>query len=98
MGIFDNFVYKNGEIIDNSWVKWVHWGIPDEEGDERERQRKQLAFFSHCLCCTALSGCYFAANNKPQKHPNCDCFEILISKPISETKAICNIRKFSSNA
>ena len=22
MGIFDNFIYKDGEIIDNSWVKW----------------------------------------------------------------------------
>ena len=44
MGIFDNFIYKDGEIIDNSWVKWFHWGVPDEEGEERERQRKQLAF------------------------------------------------------
>ena len=36
MGIFDNFVYKNGEIVDNNLVKWFHWGVPDEEGKERE--------------------------------------------------------------
>lgn len=27
MGIFDNFVYKDGEIVDNNWVKWLHWGV-----------------------------------------------------------------------
>ncbi len=42
MGIFDNFVYKNGEIIDNSWVKWVHWGIPDEEGKKKENGREKI--------------------------------------------------------
>ena len=31
MSLFENFVYKNGEIVDNSWVKWFHFGIPDEE-------------------------------------------------------------------
>ena len=67
MDIFGDIVYKDGEIIDNSWIKWIHWGVTDEEGEERERQRKQLAFFMHCLCCTALSGCYFAVNNKPKK-------------------------------
>ena len=25
MGIFDHIVYKDGKIIDNSWVKWFHW-------------------------------------------------------------------------
>lgn len=95
MGIFDNFVYKDGKIVDNSFVKWFHFGVPDEQGEERERQRKQLAFFLHCLCCTALSGCYFATNNKPKKHPNCDCGEFSIPKPISEAKAICDIRKFT---
>ena len=36
MGIFDNFIYKDGDIVDNTWVKWFHWGVPDEEGGERE--------------------------------------------------------------
>ena len=30
MSLFENFVYKNGEIVDNSWVKWHHFGVPDE--------------------------------------------------------------------
>ena len=29
MSLFENFVYKDGEIVDNSWVKWFHFGIPD---------------------------------------------------------------------
>ena len=37
MGIFDRFVYKDGEIVDNRFVKWVHWGVPDEEGEERKK-------------------------------------------------------------
>ena len=42
MGIFDNFVYKDGKIVDNNWVKWFHWGVPDEESKERERKRKKF--------------------------------------------------------
>ena len=95
MSIFGNIVYKDGEFIDNGWIKWLHWGVPDEEGDERERQRKQLAFFMHCLCCTALSGCYFAADNKPEKHPNCDCKQFPIAKPYKEAKTNCDVRKFT---
>ena len=34
MGIFDEFIYKNGEIVDNRWVKWYHFGVPDKEGEE----------------------------------------------------------------
>ena len=47
MGIFDNFIYKDGKIVDNNWVKWFHWGVPDEEGKEREeaRQRKDKVSF-----------------------------------------------------
>ena len=77
MGIFSNIVYKDGEIVDNSWIKWIHFGVPDEEGAERELKRRNLAAALHCLCCTVLSGCYFAASNKPEKHPNCDCGEKL---------------------
>ena len=39
MSLFENFVYKNGEIVDNSWVEWYHSGVPDEEGDERVYER-----------------------------------------------------------
>jgi hypothetical protein len=31
MNIFSNIVYKDGELIDNSWIKWFHWGVTDEE-------------------------------------------------------------------
>ena len=95
MGIFSNIVYKDGEIVDNSWIKWIHFGVPDEESAERELKRKNLAAALHCLCCTALSGCYFAINNKPEKHPNCDCGQKTISKPKNESRATCDIRKFT---
>ncbi len=35
MSLFENFVYKNGEIVDNSWVKWCHFGVSDKEGERR---------------------------------------------------------------
>ena len=47
MGIFSNIVYKDGEIVDNSWIKWMHFGVPDEEGAERELKRKNLAAALH---------------------------------------------------
>ena len=51
MGIFSNIVYKDGEIVDNSWIKWIHFGVPDEEGAERELKRRNLA--AHCIACVA---------------------------------------------
>lgn len=95
MSIFDDIVYKDGEIIDNSWIKWSHWGVPDEENGARELIRNVLALLFHCLNCTALSGCYFAADNKPEKHPNCDCEQFPIAKPYKGAKANCDIRKFT---
>ena len=64
MGIFDNFIYKDGESIDNSWVKWFHWGVPDEEGREREKTRNRLEGLGHCKPCTVLSGCYFVKSRR----------------------------------
>ena len=49
MGIFNNFVYKDGEIVDNSWVKWFHWGVPDKQGKEREDARVDLEKFSRYI-------------------------------------------------
>lgn len=54
-----------------------------------------LVQYSHCLNCTALSGCYFASNNKPQKHSNCDCSQFIIARPYKEAKTICDMRKFT---
>ena len=54
MSLFENFVYKNGEIVDNSWVKWYHFSVPDSEGSERESMREFLAMLGHCKPCTVL--------------------------------------------
>lgn len=103
MGIFDNFVYKNGEIVDNNWVKWFHWGVPDEEGAEREDVRVDLEKLGHCKECSVLSGCYFVKSRLPKKkadgdgvlHPNCDCKLNGISKPNGKITANCPIGKFT---
>ena len=103
MSLFENFVYKNGEIVDNSWVKWHHFGVPDEEGSERESMREFMAMLGHCKSCTVLSGCFFVKSRLPKKqgagkgllHNNCDCELIKIAKPTKQIEAICDIRKFS---
>ena len=101
MRIFDNFVYKDGEIVDNNWVKWFHWGVPDEEGKEREEARKRLKGLGHCSPCTILSGCYFVKSRLPKKiaegdgllHPYCDCSLKKVLHP--NIKAYCAMEKFS---
>lgn len=102
MGIFDDFVFKNGEIVDVGFVKWIHWGIPDEEGAEREAQRGDLEELRHCKPCTALSGCYFAKSKLPNNasikgelHPHCDCQTEEIAKPYEQVTATCPIEKFT---
>lgn len=101
MGIFDNFVYKDGELKDNSWVKWFHWGIPDVEGKERERKRKNLEELGHCNECSVLSGCYFVKSRLPKKkaeddgllHPHCDCKLKGIAKPNEKNNGKLSHRK-----
>lgn len=99
MGIFDDFVLKNGEIVDSGFVKWVHQNIPDEEGKERETKRGNLKKMGHCKPCTSLSGCYFAKCNLPSDveaevmHPNCDCEIENVSK--KGVRAVCPVSKFS---
>ena len=102
MKIFDNFIFKDGNIIDNGWIKWFHWKVPDEEGLERETIRKTLAALGHCKKCTSLSGCYFVKTQLPEKisvndglHPHCDCKKIDIQKPSKQIVASCNIDKFT---
>ena len=103
MGIFDNFVYKDGEIVDNNWVKWFHWGVPDEEGKEREERRNDLEALGQCKPCTVLSGCYFVKSRLPKKkaegdgllHPHCDCQLNGIAKPNGRITTICPIEKFT---
>lgn len=103
MGIFDNFFYKDGEIIDNNWVKWFHLGVPDEEGREREKIRNRLDGLGHCKPCTVLSGCYFVKSKLPKKkaegdgllHPYCDCKLNGMAKPNGKITATCPIEKFT---
>lgn len=80
-----------------SWVKWYHFGVPDEEGEERESIRDDLADLGHCKICTALSGCYFASDNHPEypQHLHCDCLLLPISVSEGEITAYCDIRKFT---
>lgn len=61
----------------------------------RLQYRSALALFGHCFDCTALSGCYFPENNKPEVHTNCDCRQFSIAKPYGEVKSNCDIRKFT---
>ena len=103
MSLFENFVYKNGEIVDNSWVKWYHFSVPDSEGSERESMRELLAMLGHCKSCTVLSDCFFVKSRLPKKqgvgdgllHNNCDCELFNIPKPTKQIRAICDISKFS---
>ena len=103
MGIFDNFVYKDGEIIDDSWVKWFHWGVPDEDGKAREDARVDLGQLGHCKECSVLSGCYFVKSKLPKKkaegdgllHPHCDCKANGIARPNGKITANCPIEKFT---
>ncbi|MBQ7373755.1 MAG: hypothetical protein IJW64_04240 [Clostridia bacterium] len=102
MSLFENFVYKNGEIVDNSWVEWKHNNVPDEESERRNRIRARLAELRHCEECTALSGCYFVKTLLPKKkddgkgllHKNCHCYLIKRVKP--KLSALCDIRKFEN--
>lgn len=101
MGIFDNVVYENGQIVDKSWVKWLHWGVPDEEGEERNTVRDHLETLGHCKPCTVLSGCYFVRSKLPKTegggllHPKCDCRLNKIVKPSGKIEAVCPIKKFT---
>lgn len=80
-----------------SWIKWYHFGVPDEEGSKRERAREDMEYLGHCKVCTALSGCYFVYGNHPQhpQHPYCDCRLLPIAVSKSDLTAYCDIRKLT---
>ena len=81
----------------NGWIKWFHKGVPDETGNARERARNRLALFRHCKKCTALSGCYFVSDNKPDypQHPFDDCEIYRVNVMQNRLTATCDIRKFT---
>ena len=37
MNVFDRFIEKEGKIVDDSWAKWFHFAVPDEEGEKRKK-------------------------------------------------------------
>lgn len=99
MKVFENFEMVNGEIVDNRWIEWYHFGIPNKEGFWRKMSRNIMRIFGHCLICTKLDGCYFVERKMPDlpQHPRCDCKKK--NKNIDEVKskiyAECDIRKFT---
>ncbi len=104
MGVFDNYIEKNGQIVDNGWIKWFHAGIADEPETLRLCMRIFALIFGHCLNCTALSGCYFVKSQMPKNtvennlgllHESCHCQAISISKPIFDVSTYCSIEKFT---
>ena len=80
-----------------NWIKWHHGGVPDVEGELRDKIRKKLSLLGHCKPCTALSGCYFGVEKKPDypQHPSCDCFLLPVAVTYGNVVAYCNITKFT---
>lgn len=80
-----------------NWIKWFHKGVPDEEGEEREKAREKLAKLRHCEPCTALSGCFFVFEIKPDypQHIHCDCLLIPIAVSYGDINAYCKIDKMT---
>lgn len=107
MNVFDNIKNVNGVIVDMGWIKCLHDKVPDEPEDERNKIRKTLALFKHCLPCTALSGCYFAKLKSPGDitksgsgmiHQHCHCRVINENMSVikGQIKVYCDITKFTN--
>lgn len=98
MSIFENFEIVDDSIVNNSWIEWDHYGVPNEDGVLREIIRTLMLVFGHCLVCTKLDGCYFIERNMPNQpqHNNCDCATLNKSKEQVKHTAVseCDIRKF----
>lgn len=99
MNIFDNIEIVGDQIVNNNWIEWYHFAIPNEPGIWREVARMVMLIFGHCLICTKLDGCYFVERNMPKQplHNRCDCDKIIkdINKVKIDINADCDIRKFT---
>ena len=98
--MFESIQEVNGKIVENQWIEWDHFGVPNSPKPYRDFIRLALSFLRHCTSCTALDGCYFVERNMP-KHPlheRCDCnkFKISFSTVKSNSAAICPIEKFTN--
>lgn len=106
MGVFDNYKEINGKVVDNSWIEWWHFLVPNKDNLFRKFMRGILSKFGHCLRCTVLDGCYFVKWNMPQNeapntkgllHPKCDCKtkNIEYVKVEMNSCAKCSTNKFN---
>lgn len=91
-------LFPDSTPVSGNWIKWYHWGIPDEEGEEREKVREKAAVSNHCKPCTAMSGCYFIDTEKTcpanPHHTNCHCEKLSLNPPAVD--AVCDIKKFTN--
>lgn len=90
---------KKGNLILNQWIEWNHTMVVNKPSWLRELIRNLISLFDHCLSCTALDGCYFVIDNKPQLplHEFCDCSlkNLDYSKLYLNANAVCDIKKFT---
>lgn len=91
-------LFYDSPTVSGDWVKWYHEGIPDEEGEDREKARETAETTNHCKPCTSISGCFFIDTEKTcpinPHHLHCHCKKLSL-KPTAVT-AICDIRKFTN--
>ncbi len=103
MDYFKNIEDVDSQIVDNNWVEWIHYAIPNRPKMLREVYRVLAVLLGHCLNCTALSGCYFVKSKLPRSgdddqnftHIRCHCKIVDINKPYGEVDAYCPIEKFT---
>lgn len=110
MGVFNDIQLVGDNILNTRWVKYYHFGIPDEPETLRWLARAWMLMFGHCLQCTALSGCYFAKSKLPTGqtdefaesnlggllHDKCHCavIDVNVSGIAAKAVAFCSIDKF----
>ena len=105
MGVFDDFSEIDGKVVDNTWIEWWHFMVPNKNNWFRKLIRGILAKRGHCLKCSVLDGCYFVKWNMPRNevpntdgllHPKCDCriLNVEFSKVRQKINAKCSVDKF----
>lgn len=97
--IFKNITIENDRVVSTSWIKWIHFGVPDEVGPMRNWAIEFLQAFGHCKVCTSMDACYYAEKEKPEypQHSRCDCLIKAIPYSLVEEsfKIIFDLEKFT---
>lgn len=105
MGVFDNFSEIDGKVVDNTWIEWVHFDVPNTLEIFRIFMQYIMSIFGHCLKCVVLDGCYLVKWNMPRNeapntdgllHPKCHCVAKEIPYSVVKYKASssCGLDKF----